>query len=125
MDANEKEQSEIVEFIYLKNKDYKVHYVHGAQGELTPSGDIKIDLFIEYLPSSQVDIHEILENGQFGPIKEQQRPAVNKIIREKMVGLIMSPDTVKNLADWLIKKVELYDTIQKQSGKEATGNEPS
>ena len=95
---------ETIKFVYKKSDDYKSIYANGAQGGITVRGDFKFDLFHEYLLSPEEEIYKLTDTGDLGDkIEEEQDQKV--MVRELKVGLTMSIQQAKSLADWLIRRI--------------------
>ena len=102
-----------ITFRYEKHPDYRVIFANGAVGGATPRGDIKFDLFIEYLEVPESTIHSITPDG-IGPEIERNPPSL-PFTRQSQVGVIMSPGQARSLAYWLMGQV---DTIEKKRKKD-------
>ena len=98
-----------ITFRYEKHPDYRVIFANGAVGGTTPRGDIKFDLFIEYLEVPESTIHSITPDG-IGPEIERNPPNL-PFTRQSQAGVIMSPGQARALAYWLMGQV---DTIEKK-----------
>jgi len=95
-----------VKFIFRKAEDYKLHFANGAYGGLTPHGDLVCNFFFEYRSLPDMETADIIE-GKLYPI-ESSSPEV-EMIRELQTGVIMTPNEAKNLAQWLLQKVEEFE----------------
>ncbi|MGH2638607.1 MAG: hypothetical protein ACRDF4_04915 [Rhabdochlamydiaceae bacterium] len=78
--------------------DYKILYVSGAFGGVDPI-DGKLFLYLDRI------IPRIKEGGQLGEME-----AANKIERDVLVELRMSPETFKALAKWMQQAAEKLGT---------------
>jgi hypothetical protein len=96
-------------FRYEKHPDYRVIFANGAIGGTTPRGDIKFDLFIEYLEVPDETVHMITADGM-GP-EIERTPSSSPLTRQSQIGVIMNPGQAKSLAYWLMSQV---DTIEKK-----------
>lgn len=99
---DEKPDNRVV-FLYETSPEYQIVYANGAFGGITPRGDIKFDLFIEFVKAPEEVVHIMTPDG-LGPEVERE-PAKTPFTRESQVGVIMSPDQAKSLAHWLLSKV--------------------
>lgn len=94
-----------VKFIYRKTADYKQYFVNGAYGGFSPRGDFICDFFLEFkeFPMEQ--------EGNINPETAQvdiipiQSPETAEIIREVRLGIVMSPQQMIHLRDWLDKRI--------------------
>ena len=97
---------------YEKHPDYRVIFANGAMGGATPRGDIKFDLFIEYLEVPEESVHSITPDG-IGP-EIERNPASPPFTRQSQIGVIMNPGQAKSLAYWLMSQV---DALAKKKGE--------
>jgi hypothetical protein len=91
--------SRIPEFEIKESENFKVIYAMGAFGGLAPN-DGRMVLYMDLIKTKPV-------RGE--PGKEE----LDKIIRERLVEIHMSPATWKSMAKWMMAHVE---TIEKQIG---------
>jgi hypothetical protein len=96
---------------YEKHPSYRVIFANGAVGGATPRGDIKFDLFIEYLEVPEETVHSITPDG-IGP-EIERKPESPPFTRQSQIGVIMSPGQAKSLAYWLMGQV---DALGKKKG---------
>jgi hypothetical protein len=97
-----------VKFIYKKADDYKQCYVNGAYGSFGSRGDFVCDFFYEFkeLPMEQkADVDE--KTGQL-KYKGVKSPDLPEFVREVRLGVVMSPQELINLKEWLDKKIEEF-----------------
>ncbi len=92
-----------VVFHYELSPEYRVVYANGAFGSITPRGDIKYDLFIEYVKAPEAIVHIMTPDG-LGPEVDRE-PAKMPISRELQIGVMMTPGQAKSFAHWLLSKV--------------------
>jgi hypothetical protein len=94
-----------VKFVYKKAGDYKQCFVNGAYGGFSPRGDFVCDFFFEFkeFPTEQ--------EGNINPETNQldidptPNPEITEIIREVRLGIVMSPQQMIHLRDWLDKRI--------------------
>jgi hypothetical protein len=89
---------------YEKHPEYRVVFANGAVGGATPRGDVKFDLFLEYLEVPEQSVHSLTPDG-IGPEIERS-PKDSPFTRQSQVGVVMSPGQAKALAYWLMGQVE-------------------
>jgi hypothetical protein len=102
-----------IAYRYEKHPKYRVIFANGAVGGATPRGDIKFDLFIEYLEVPEETFHSITPDG-IGP-EVDRNPKNPPFTRQSQVGVIMNPGQAKSLAYWLMGQV---DGLEKKSKAE-------
>jgi len=97
-----------VKFIYKKSDDYRRCFVNGAYGSFSPHGDFVCDFFFEFkeIPAEQ-EAYVNMETDQLGYIKGEPKE-VSEFTREIRVGIVLSPQELINLRDWLNERIEDY-----------------
>lgn len=110
-----------VRISYSASNEYRVIYANGAHGGITPSGtEIKFDLYQEYSQPPESETRQI-HGVRMGDVVAKQ-PATPDIVRERVVGVIMTLDRAEVLATWMIEKIQKFkeerDLIFKQMGDE-------
>ncbi len=96
-----------VVYRYEKNRDYRVIFANGAIGGVTPRGDVKFDLFIEYVDTPEETVHSVTPDG-LGP-EIERTPSGPAFTRQSQVGVIMSPGQARSLAHWLMGQVDAME----------------
>lgn len=91
-----------ITFLFDKDPDYKVIAANGAWGGVTPRGEIKFDLFFENVDTPDELTYMTTPDG-LGPEISRQ-PAGSTIVREVLMGVVMTPENAENLGRWLIEK---------------------
>jgi hypothetical protein len=102
-----------IAYKYEKHPDYRVIFANGAVGGATPRGDIKFDLFIEYLEVPETTVHSITPDG-IGP-EIERTPKAPPFTRQSQAGVIMNPGQAKSLAYWLMGQVENLEKKRKKN----------
>jgi hypothetical protein len=94
-----------VKFIYKRAEDYKQYFVNGAYGGFSPRGDFVCDFFFEFKE------FPIEQEGNINPETNQidiiPVPIIDtpEIVREVRLGIVMSPQQLMHLRDWLDKRI--------------------
>ncbi|WP_028973132.1 hypothetical protein [Spirochaeta cellobiosiphila] len=91
-----------ITFEFVKDPDYKMIAINGAWGGVTPRGEIKFDLFFEHVDFPEEVSYMTTPDG-LGP-EVSRDPVKSSIIREVMMGIVMTPENAANLGHWLIEK---------------------
>jgi hypothetical protein len=107
----EEDSTRNITFRYEKHPDYRIIFANGALGGTTPRGDIKFDLFIEYLEVPEETVHMITPDGM-GP-EIERRPSTSPLTRQSQIGVIMNPGQAKSLAYWLMSQVDMIEKKRK------------
>lgn len=94
-----------VKFIFNKPEEYKIVYVNGIIGSITPRGDICCHLFQEYpcLPAEQE--FKVMADGKLGDRVggEEEVPILN---RDLKVGVIFKVEDAEAIANFILDKVK-------------------
>lgn len=107
------EQQRVV-FAYERDPGYKVLYANGAQGGVTPKGEYTFDLFFEHARAPARVAHSITPDG-LGPEVERS-PNGPQVVRELLVGVVMTPAGAKSLAHWILESIRQFE---EKTGKTA------
>ena len=100
-------KSQKIVFKYEKAPDYRDIPVNGVWGGLTARGDIHMQLFAEYSATPVTVAHEVRGNT-LGP--ETQRDLGGATFtRHLLVGVLMSPQNARSIAQWLLGKAEEFE----------------
>ena len=106
----------VVQLDYIKSNHFRVVYADGAIGSVSPNGMIQMALFSERDAIPRSVQHEVTEEGMLGAeLNSVRRPGY---VREVDVNVVMTPDTAKELMDWLSERIrELTDIEEKGATK--------
>jgi hypothetical protein len=112
-----------IQFHYIKSNLFRVIHSEGAMGGLTPNRQIFVSLFNERAAMPKMIEFAVSPEGQLG--NEINREGKAGIVRELEIGVLMSPDAAKNLAEFLLGHVKLIEesTPEKQNESSSAGKE--
>jgi len=116
MDQDDKK----IKFYYQKANLFRVIHADGAWGGLTPDLQVFFSLFNTRPPIPQVLGFDIQGDGM--PLQERQDMTVAKdgLMREVEVGVVMSPENVQALIDFLKGRLEAAQQIKSQIADKQT-----
>ena len=86
---------------YVRSKDYKTYYEHGAQGGILSSYHLRVDFYREDLPPTE-DITE-----KSGKLERDSDEIVVK--REIDLSVYMSLPFAKQFRDWLDRQITGFE----------------
>lgn len=109
-----------ITFRFDRDPEYRVVVANGAWGGPTPRGEIMFDLFFEHADVPEEISYMATPDG-LGP-EVARTPQTNYIIRDALVGVVMTPENAESLGRWLLEKVSLLKT--KPSRPAAPENKP-
>lgn len=113
-----------IRFHYQKANLFRVIHADGAWGGLTPDLQVFFSLFNTRPPIPQVLGFDIQAGGM--QLEERPEMTVSKdgLLREVEVGVVMSPENVQALIDFLKGRLEAVDQIKsKMSEKQIAGGQ--
>jgi len=124
MTDEKRDNDRSIRISYPASNDYQTIYVNGAYGGITPDGtELTFDLYREYSQPIEYEIRQIHGIRIGDPISKQSQ--VPEIVRERLVGIVMSLDKAEILANWMLNKINKFkeerDRILKEMEDE--GNE--
>lgn len=101
-----------IKFIYTKAPGYRVVYGSGVYGGVAPQSTIKFDIYTEFRNPPEQEIRTIEEDGKLGEPVEQESESILTVERERQVGVIISIDQAKSIANWLQQKIKDFEKLQ-------------
>jgi len=93
-----------VVFDYIKGANFRPIRADGAIGSVTPNGHIHMALYSERLAIPRRMVHELLENGVVGAIREAETR--NSVVREMEVDIFLDLRTAESIHEWLRERIE-------------------
>jgi hypothetical protein len=110
----EKSPPGALRFHYIKGNFFRVVHADGGIGGLTPNRNIFLSLFSERAAIPRIVEQAVNPDGTPG----QERKTVGKegLVREVEVGVMLSGQAAKGIADWLLKQVEILEASEPQQG---------
>jgi len=106
-------QKREVTFKYVFNYNYNPTYVNGAQGGVSPRGELVIHFYLERPPLPESVTHEITPQGGIGRetgVEPEDLP--QSIVRFIDTGVVMNYDNAKMFHLWLGEKLKEAEAIQ-------------
>lgn len=100
---------------YIFKKDYNPVYINGAQGGISPSGEVVINFYLQRnaLPVSQT--FDVTEEGVMGDeTAVEPQDLKTSFVRVIENGIIMNYQTAKEIHRWLGNHLE---TLENNSGQ--------
>jgi hypothetical protein len=106
--------SNTLEIKYKIGNDYKMVPVSGVFGGLDAQGNLTCEFYVE-----KVNIPEttkIVLDRETHLVKEEQnlRKSTEGLIREVQVGMTLNPGLARAIGEWLLTKVEEFETIKEK-----------
>jgi hypothetical protein len=108
MDQNRK----TVQFYYQKSNLFRVVHADGAWGGVTPEGNLFFSFFNSRPPIPEMLVHPINDDGSLGEDIPELKVSKEGIIREVECGIVMTPQNVKGLIDFLTGRLEQLEKIR-------------
>lgn len=109
---------------YIKAHDFRVVWVDGGVGGITPNGHIHCAVYAERqaLPRRQV-FHIDMKDGQAGSLGREvleKQISRGSVVREMACDLFLSPQGAENLANWLLSQVAQLRKIVSEEEENAS-----
>src|ERR1700733_53208 len=96
-----------ISFFHEKGNFFRVIHVDGAIGGLTPTRDIFMSLYSQRVAIPRIIEQRLSIEGKVG--EEVKREGKNGIFRELEVGVVLTPTTARQIAQWLIQQAALAE----------------
>ena len=97
----------VLKFHYIKGNFFRVVHADGAIGGITPNRGVFLSLFSERGAIPQVIEQVINADGSLG--KETVREGKEGLVREVEIGVMLSCQAAKTIAEWLLKQAQILD----------------
>lgn len=110
-----------VAFDYVKAPNFRVVWVDGAIGAITPRGLIHCALYAERASIPRRQVFQIETAGdnvsKLGSEVIEKQIDRGSIVREMSLDLMMTAECAENLARWLLERAEELRKVESESGK--------
>ncbi len=102
-----------ITFKYIFTYDYNPEYVNGAHGGVSPRGELIMNFYLERAPLPNAVTHEINQNGTIGAeATVEPEDLKSSLVRYVSTGVVLSPQTARELHAWLGEKVRELDALE-------------
>ena len=102
-----------ITFKYVFNYNYNPTYVNGAQGGVSPRGEIVIHYYLERPPLPNSITHEITPQGAIGrETAVEPEDMQQSIVRFIDTGVVMNYENARMFHSWLGEKLKEAETMQ-------------
>jgi hypothetical protein len=99
---------------YIKGAEFRVVWVDGLIGGITPTGNIHFAVYAERPAIPRRQVHTLnTETGQLGEPIPEKTIGRSALVREMACDLMLSPQTALALARWLEQQVEQFNKSSK------------
>ena len=99
-------------FHYIKSPQFRTVHVDGVHGGISAQGHhVQFAVFNERVPIPKETVHPIVGMALGDEVKEE-RVALDGVVRELEVNLIMDLQQARSLADWLKKKADELEDLR-------------
>jgi hypothetical protein len=102
-----------ITFKYVFNYNYNPTYVNGAQGGVSPRGEIVIHYYLERPPLPNSITHEITPQGAVGrETAVEPEDMQQSIVRFIDTGVVMNYENARMFHSWLGEKLKEAEAMQ-------------
>lgn len=110
-----------ITFKYIFNYNYNPTYVNGAQGGISPRGEVVIHFYLERPPLPNSITHELSPQGAIGAEQGVEPEDLNNsMVRFVDTGVVMNYDNARLFHSWLGDKLrEVEEMIKARQAFEA------
>jgi len=107
-----------VKFHYIKGHAFRVIHADGVIGGITPNRGIFLSLFSERAAIPKMIELAVNADGSLG--EETSREGKEGIVREVEVGIMLSRQTAKDVATWLLKQAQILEESKPEPAPEVS-----
>ena len=112
-------EQKTIKFKYIFDENYNPVYVNGAQGGITPQGEIVANFYLERLALPNAQTQEVKADGTLGEaISSEPEDLNNSFVRFIKNGVVMNLQTAISISNWLNKHIDILQQLQKSQEKE-------
>jgi hypothetical protein len=97
-----------LKFKYIFPDDFCPEYANGAQGGVTPRGEILMNFFLERQPVPKSIVYEMGDDGMIGDVIQDEcepREFQHMMVRNVTCGVMMNLETARQVRDWLDNQI--------------------
>lgn len=98
------DRPDTIDIIHSKAEDYRKVHANGSRGGLQPRSDFRMDLILDYRADPERESFEVLEDGSTAD-EPKSIEGEDAIIREKQVGVMMSPNHAFSVGAWMLAQL--------------------
>lgn len=103
-----------ITFKYIFNYSYNPTYVNGAQGGLSPRGEIVVHFYHERPALPDSITHEITPQGGIGPeTTVEPTDLAQTMVRFIDTGVVMNYENARMFHSWLGERLKEMEAMQK------------
>jgi len=100
------EDENVLNFKYKFSEDYNPHYVNGAYGGISPTGEIVVNFYFERTP---VPYEEKVQTEDGETVEVKPKNHEENMIRFVPTGVVMNLESAKSIHDWLGEHIEFLE----------------
>ena len=101
------EQPDKISIEWEYDKDYRLVPANGMWGGITPRGDLRIEFFVEMVPTPAPGETAIVVDRTSGSSKEERMTAEKPtIVRKVQVGVMIPPQQIPSFMEWFKDKAQ-------------------
>ncbi len=105
-----------LEFHFIKSNYHCVIVADGAYGGITPAGYVHMSFYNERRPLPRVTARALSEDGETYS-EEQVKDVRSGLVREIETTVVMNELLVRQLRDWLDKRIQEFEGLRKAQEK--------
>jgi hypothetical protein len=112
--------SELTEitFSYKQADGFRTVPANGVVGGITTQGDFQLQFYVEARPLPD-QVRQEIKDGKLGKSLEPTGPLT--VVRDLQVGVLMSREQARGLAEMITRQLAEFDRSDKESYADASG----
>ena len=105
--SNGKKQPDEIRIEWEYDKDYRLVPANGMWGGITPRGDLRIEFFVEVVPTPSTGETALFNDGSGSSYEEQRKiPEKPTVVRKVQVGVMVPPHQIPSFMEWFKDKAQ-------------------
>ena len=102
-----------IKFKYIFNYSYNPVYINGAQGGVSPRGELIMNFYLERMPLPESITHEINQNGTIGSESDTEPEDLkNSMVRVIENGVILNYQNARELHFWMGERIKEMEALE-------------
>ena len=108
------DEAKAVSFHYSRSQQYRTFAATGVWGGVMPDGNVLAAFFIDYPQMPTKVSHELVDGVKLGEQKGAEYAQGEGAGMERCleVGVALSPDKARSIAEWLIRKADEAEELR-------------
>ena len=116
---SEEEKPDEIGIEWEYDKDYRMVPANGMWGGFTPKGDLRIEFFVEVVPTPGLEETALFRDAVSGSYHERPKaPEKARIVRRVQVGVMIPSQQIPSFTEWFKDKAQHVNIVRENPSGE-------